>query len=148
MPGTRSVSVKNALEEEQRKRLKKPKPYATARIVLSVLTILLIISCSTVPRWEWKANFYVADHNTQDIMSADGKVISCSDPAFDDFACLSYDNIAELEAEIEKFRDKYDGLIGFVKLAIKDSIKKRKGQDTEDLAILLEILDVKKDAAR
>lgn len=80
-------------------------------------------------------------------MSQEGEIIACSQPEFSDYVCMTYDNLAELEAEIEKFKDKYDGLIGLMKALVKSSIKKREGQDTEDLSLLLNYLesgDVKK----
>lgn len=74
-------------------------------------------------------------------MNQEGEVISCADPEFSNGAWLSYNDIALLEAEIEKFRDKYDGLIGFVKGAVRSSIDKRKGKDVDDLKLILQVLD-------
>jgi len=103
--------------------------------------ILSTTSCQSGPEWTWKSDFYAADHQAQDIYNQDGKSISCSNPDFDNYACLHYDNIVELEANIEKFRQEYKGLLGLWKSSIKSAIKNRPGQDVSDLQELLDVLN-------
>ena len=110
--------------------------------VLSVLTILLILSsCKTSPEWTWKADFWAADHVAQDIMNKDEKVVKCFEPAFDEYACLTYDSIEELEFNIEKMRKRHNSLFKFWKLSLTEAIEKRKdkGEDASDLEAALEI---------
>jgi len=110
--------------------------------VLNALMILLIVSgCKTSPEWTWVSDFYVADHTAQDIYNDDGLSVKCSEPEFDNYACLHYDNIVELEANIEKFRQEYRSLVGFWKASIKSAIEKRQGQDVDDLQALLDALN-------
>ena len=103
--------------------------------------ILSITSCQSGPEWSWKADFYAADHEAQDIYNQDGKSVKCDDPLFDTFACLTYDNIVELEENIEKMRQKHNSLLGFWRLSLSEAIEKRKanGEDVSDLESALEL---------
>jgi len=104
--------------------------------------ILLILSgCKTGPEWTWVSDFYVADHTTQDIYNDDGLSVKCDAPEFDDYACLHYDNIVELEANIEKFRQEHESLINFVKSAVKSAHEKN---PSEDLKAILDVLNTPK----
>ena len=113
-------------------------------IVLSVLTICLTTSCKTGPKWEWKAEWFTTDHNTQDIGNGDSSVIiKCSQKEFNDYACLHYDKIEELENNIERVKDKYRSLLSFHKSVLKSQIKSKrdKGEDVTALEAFLEVTE-------
>jgi len=102
--------------------------------------ILSIVSCKNKHHeWTWQADFWAADHVAQDIMNQNEETVNCWDPEFDNYACLSYDNIEQLEANIEKMRDNYNHLINFNKSILRDMIKSRKAknEDTSDLEAAL-----------
>ena len=111
----------------------------TTLLIISI--ILLVYSCKASHKWTWQADFYAADHVAQDIMNSEEKVVKCFEPEFDNFACLSYDNIEELEANIEKMRQEHESLFKFFKLSLKEAIesRKEKGEDVTDLEAALEI---------
>jgi hypothetical protein len=63
--------------------------------------IFLIYSCST-PEWNWTARPYKANHIQQTITgSDDGDIIFTDQPAFSDYWCFHYENIAELKNAID-----------------------------------------------
>jgi hypothetical protein len=72
-------------------------------------------------------------------MNSKEETVGCWEPEFDNYACLHYDNIEELEANIEMMRQNYNSLISFNKSILRDMIKKRKAlnENTDDLEAAL-----------
>jgi len=113
-------------------------------IGLSVLTTCLITSCKTGPKWEWEADWFLPDYTTQDIGNSDSSVIvKCNQKEFNDYACLHYDKLEELERNIERIKDKYQSLLGFHRSILKSQIKskKDKGENTSELEAFLNITE-------
>ena len=67
-------------------------------------------SCQKNPRPDWEAKFWSGDSKTASILRAqnDG-VIACSAPAFDNYVCISYEDLQKLESDVlskcEKWSD-------------------------------------------
>ncbi len=112
--------------------------------MLSVLTICLTTSCKTGPEWEWQAEWFIPEYTTQDIGNSDSSVIvKCSQKEFNDYACLHWDKVEELEVNIEKFKDEYNSLLSFHKSVLKSQIKTKrdKGEDVAALEAFLKVTE-------
>lgn len=65
--------------------------------LLKILMIFsLVSSCQQLTDVNWDPDFYDTDHTSQRIENADGVVIYCEEPKFDEFSCLSKNKIKEL----------------------------------------------------
>ena len=50
---------------------------------------------------QWTAKFYAADHEFRAIRrEQNGDVILCREPEFDDFVCMTYEDLEKVETEI------------------------------------------------
>ena len=65
----------------------------------SLPIILGLSQCN--PRPEWNAKFWAGDSQYGSIRRAqDHEIIECMDPRFDDYVCMTYDDIMKLEKEV------------------------------------------------
>ena len=76
--------------------LRKLKIQKISRICLTVASLFLI-SCPSPSIPSWKAKIYAGDSQTVSIRrSQDNESIPCNEPKFDNYACVSYEDLAEL----------------------------------------------------
>jgi hypothetical protein len=80
-------------------------------------------------------------------MNDNEETVACWSPEFDNYVCTTYKKVEELEFNIEKMRQEYNGLLNFHKALLKSQIKERakKGEDTADLEFILKASEQKFD---
>jgi hypothetical protein len=69
-----------------------------SNILLTILIVGYIGSCSNLSKVEWSPDPYVGDSTTGSIINSDGDLISCFDPQIDEYAAISSIEWQELAA--------------------------------------------------
>jgi len=64
----------------------------------SSLILFFLVACQGI---KFDPNPYVSDYKNRGIVNRDGDFVSCAEPRFNDYACLSVEKLKEL-AEILK----------------------------------------------
>lgn len=66
--------------------------------------MIFLVSCGTSCKgdFDWKPDPYRGDSVDQTLTNAEGVVVSCSQPTFDEFTCFDAQNIADLKTAIDK----------------------------------------------